>query len=389
MSSERLQEISNIVDSYFNKKSQYVQPVEIIEEETINEVIEEKVVKKNHKGYLIKKLNNKVLNYTFENKEINTKYIEKQLFLLVTKNTDFNKYNTGILFSCFIYLSKLTKNQNIILQVSQLYKTHQKLINDLNNYLHMIYNIDERNKIYSILELFHIDIPYDKYCDSNIKHNLLLSNHKITRCVLKHFSEETTNKYNASVDNFKIQLNEAACQILELKESHPSIYFEEIINALQNKVNNSYSCFYKFNKPELFIYNKLIDFQNEFPQILYIFNHFTLPITRNGLHHLYADFLIVFNIDNIIQFAIIEFDGPTHYNINDKRIRRNQIHCDIIKNNFCMKNSIHILRVFDHDKDYINKIYSFIKNIILDCNKSVFTIIQPYNFYQELLQYIF
>jgi len=61
------------------------------------------------------------------------------------------------------------------------------------------------------------------------------------------------------------------------------------------------------------IYNQLIN--ND--KILYgseaLFNHFTLKLRflvfRIKKHPLYADFLLLFNINNKLIFAIIEYDG--------------------------------------------------------------------------------
>jgi hypothetical protein len=95
-------------------------------------------------------------------------------------------------------------------------------------------------------------------------------------------------------------------------------------------------------------------------------------------------FFIVFNINDNYQFAIIEYDGPTHYNSKDIRITKNNIYCDIIKNNFCIKNSIHILRINDYDKYYLIKIYNFIDDIIKD--NGIVTIIPSFEFYSRLLE---
>lgn len=339
---------------------------------------------KNTRNATIRKLKNKVEHYSSYIKKRNLSSIETKMYILLCQEEyDYNNYETSILFSLFIYLTKLTKNKDIILNVCNLYKIHKRVIDCLDDYLDMIYNITERDVIYSILLKFDI-LPYiDKYYDSSIKH--IIVSPKRIKSGSKYYSLEKLNQYNDTICDFKDKLDELT-KILLLYNFDTTIKASKIIEALSNKVNNTYTCFYKFNKPELTIYNKLIDIQLEYTSILYVFNHFTLPITRNGIHHLYADFLIVFNINDHYQFAIIEYDGPTHYNSKDNRISRNHIYCDIVKNNFCIKNSIHILRIYDYDKNYLSKIYKFINDI--NKNVEIVTIIPPFEFYSKLLETI-
>jgi hypothetical protein len=340
--------------------------------------------KLNNRNNTIKLLKNKVEKYSSEIKKINKSSIENMMNTMIIKDYDYNNCETSVLFSLFIYLTKLTKNEDIILNVCELYKTHKKVITSLDNYLNMIYNITERNIIYSILLNFDI-LPYiHKYYNTSIKHTILIpTNNVLTNP--KYFLNEQATQYNDTVCAFKLKLNEMT-NILSQHQFESNIKAAQIISALSCKINNTYSCFYKFNKPELVIYNKLIDIKLIKPSILYVFNHFTLPITRNGTHHLYADFFIVFNINEHFQFAIIEYDGPTHYNIKDDRITKNKVYCDIVKNNFCIKNSIHILRINDYDKDYLTKIYNFIDDIIKD--NGIISIIPPFEFYSTLLENI-
>jgi hypothetical protein len=339
---------------------------------------------KNTRNATIKKLKNKVGHYSSYIKKRDMSSIESKMYILICQEEyDYNNYDTSILFSLFIYLTKLTKNKDIILNVCELYKTHKRVIDSLDDYLDMIYNIRERNIIYSILLKFDI-LPYiEKYYDSSIKH--IIESTKRIKSGSKYYSLEKLNQYNETICDFKGKLEELIKKLL-LYNFETTINATKIIEALSNKVNNTYTCFNKFNKAELTIYNKLIDIQLENTSILYVFNHFTIPIKRNGIHHLYADFLIVFNINDNYQFAIIEYDGPTHYNIKDNRITKNHIYCDIVKNNFCIRNSIHILRINDYDKNYLSKIYKFINDI--NKNVDIVTIIPPFEFYSKLLETI-
>jgi len=103
-------------------------------------------------------------------------------------------------------------------------------------------------------------------------------------------------------------------------------------------------------------------------------NHFTLPIYRVKNHPLYADFLILFNIDNNLKFAIIEYDGVTHYNINDFRFRKENI--------ICLQNDINILRIKYNDKNIDHIIESFINNIFNDIYQAI---IESKEYYENLL----
>ena len=114
-------------------------------------------------------------------------------------------------------------------------------------------------------------------------------------------------------------------------------------------------------------------------------NHFTLPIYRVKNHPLFADFLLLFNIDNNLKFAIIEYDGATHYNINDFRFKKENIICDTIKNNFCLNNYINILRIKYNDINIDSIIQRFINNIF---NHTYQAIIEPNEYYDNLLNNI-
>ena len=72
---------------------------------------------------------------------------------------------------------------------------------------------------------------------------------------------------------------------------------KQILSNLIDKLTNK--C---IHKPELYIYNTLIDQKNE--NLLCIFNHFTLPLSRKTVHPLYAVFFFFYKL-----FCIIEYDG--------------------------------------------------------------------------------
>ncbi len=334
----------------------------------------------NCRGSNIKRLNNKVKLYTSIRSNINKDSVESKMYKLITSENDFSKMETSILFSLLIYLSKLTNNIEIIKDTYKLYKTHEKLITELSRYLDMVDNIIDREKVYKIMLNFDKTIKTDGYYDSNIIHKIDIEIDSKNN----YFDLEQNINYNIKVLEFKTNLVDL-CKKLEEHNFDNNIKFNKIMCELQKKIMSVYRCFHKFNKPELEIYNNLIEHKESNANILYIFNHFTLPVSRNGRHQLYSDFLIVFRVNGVIKLALIEFDGPTHYNLSDSRLTVDHIYCDIIKNNYCIRNGIYILRVYDYD-NYINKIDKFIDNI---CNSdNIITIIPSYEFYCNLLENI-
>jgi hypothetical protein len=205
----------------------------------------------------------------------------------------------------------------------------------------------------------------------NLFNNDLLNNIGIS----KHYSFEQIFEYNLSVQNFKTNTINSIEKIILISNDIE----KNILTELIKKLNNNYKIVHKFTKPEIDIFNKLIDIKDN--RLLCVFNHFTLPIFRVKNHPLYADFLLLFNINNKLKFAIIEYDGPTHNNIHDFRFNKDTILCDIIKNNFCLYNNISILRIKYNENNIYFHIDQFINNIFND--QYIFTI-PSYQYYMDL-----
>lgn len=317
---------------------------------------------------IIKLLNNRVDNYSNFNKDNNFKYdiikcFNKKIDNMIKYNKHFNNLSTDTLYSLYIIITYKTNDYNLYKDAAKSYNLHKQYINQLNDYLIMIDNYEIRKYVYNLLTNKDIIIS-DNIIDI------------ITPNISKIYELNNLLKYNMLVNEFKqTTINNINVLINIIHDNE-----KQILYALIDKLNNTYKSIHKFNKPELYIYNKLIELKND--KLICIFNHFTLPLSRNNKHPLYADFLLLFNINNRLIFGIIEYDGPSHYNINYYNFSKDRVYCDILKNQFCIDNNINILRIFDYDNiDY--KIDEYLMSINND-NTSI--ILPSKNHYDNLLK---
>jgi hypothetical protein len=216
----------------------------------------------------------------------------------------------------------------------------------------------------------------------------------------KPYPIEKLTVYKNKVDELRKNINEICNTILSYlnnKKNDMITFFNDcvdiknykilIIKNLLCKLNKIIKCISRFNIPELMIYNKLVELKATNENILYILNNYKLPVSRNYKNscNLTADFLILSKFNNKLQFSIIEFDGPRHYNKNFYIFKENNVYCDIVKNNFCKLNNINILRVRDTNKQFLDNVVTFI-NSILESN-NIF-IIPKYIEYMDLINNI-
>ncbi len=181
----------------------------------------------------------------------------------------------------------------------------------------MVNNINCRKYVYNILTSFKTDIDINKFNNDSIIHNIYIDYNLLNNiCISKHYSLKQILEYNLSVHKFKSNTIDSIEKIKLISNDIE----KNILTELINKLNNNYKIIQKFTNPEIDIFNKLIGIKDN--RILCVFNHFTLPIFRVKNHPLYADFLLLLNINNKLNFAIIEYDGPTHDNIHDFRFRK-------------------------------------------------------------------
>jgi len=199
---------------------------------------------------------------------------------------------------------------------------------------------------------------------------------------MKEFKSIMRDKCTLLIEHLKTVL-------LEKQFDNDNIFtnYINVINCYLSKIDNYYRYINKFNKPELEIYNHVINLKTKYINIIQAFTNITIPVCRNNMNHnLQADILIVIDINNKIYFAIIEYDGPTHYNIYDFRFVDSIVLCDMEKNNYCINNNVSLLRL--HYKKSLdvcfNEINDFIKKII-ETESCVHIGIPTNDFYLEML----
>ena len=179
---------------------------------------------------------------------------------------------------------------------------------------------------------------------------------------------------------------------LELIFRQKKIKINTLKNKIINNINlesyNKYKTNIHFpkpknalNKPEIDIRNILFDIQKNKKEIILIYPQYRLPVKFKS--YLFADFYLLFLINDTIFPLIIEFDGPKHTSNHFIYFSKDSIKCDIIKNNFSLLNSISIIRI-NHVDDITIKIKDCIDYITL--NNTNYTCIPTYESYIELLK---
>lgn len=184
---------------------------------------------------------------------------------------------------------------------------------------------------------------------------------------LKNITDYSLNKIGETNDIYKI--------------------FKNVIFMYLKNVNEHIKFVKKCNNPELELYNSIIKKKSICPNILHVFTNFTIPTKRNkNCKNLRTDLMLVLEIDNKIEYMAIEYDGPTHSNINDYRFNKSIILCDMHKNKYCNENNISLIRL-DYRIDMNNhkiKINELIDNIILN-KEPIYHGIPEQSYYNELI----
>ena len=197
------------------------------------------------------------------------------------------------------------------------------------------------------------------------------------------------DKYKKSINEIKQEISNVNNQLKKLidinNENHK--IFNNVINAYQNKIEFIYKFISKFNYPEMTIYNFIIEKMKSNNNILNVFTHFTLPVKRQeSKHPLFADLLIIINLYNDFHFIVIEYDGPTHDDIEDFRFIDSIVFCDIYKNRYCIDNNISLIRLNYKIKmnEHFNIINYLIDQIFI-FKKPVYHSIPSNQHYEQLL----
>lgn len=161
---------------------------------------------------------------------------------------------------------------------------------------------------------------------------------------------------------------------------------KKIFMTYLDKITEYYRFIKKCNKPELEIYNFLVDKISN--NVLYVFTNIKIPVSRPIYNKkLIVDIMVLINIDGNLHILAIEYDGPTHSNIKDFRFSEKCVECDKTKNKFCIENGISLIRL-DYRinmKQHKQTIDYTINNILL-YNKPVYHGIPSEESYDKLIR---
>jgi hypothetical protein len=287
----------------------------------------------------------------------------------INKNMSFSSYDFLFLLSLYVYILNEINNIQLIHDFNLFYKKYLKykdivkVFIDKNNYC------IQHNYLLMLLRNYINNKNHTNINVNNLQYDILNKNklHTYNKYAYLDLKNDINDMiYTLSLNNNKLIKNINDLQILENKNKKI-----ELVNCFLDKFICTFDVGCIFNKPEIDIFNTLVNVSKCIDHIVFVAMHFVLPISY--IKPLIADFLLIFNINNIIQFCIIEYDGPSHYNIKDYRICIDSIKRDMIKNEFCINNNISILRVTDKNTNYIDIIFDFILTII-NYGKPVFDI---------------
>jgi hypothetical protein len=370
---ERLQEINNFVDECFaNKKI-------LNENKQMNFILSEDKVKYKQTKDFIRKFDKDKMGNIEKLFKIDD---NNHLFMIINKSKyyfyEIKHYNKDINNMHFITLSQL--------YVSVIYNLNNNLLKNFSikyipysykheHYMDRFSDKNQRTKIFMFMSGNYKN--YNKLLD-------IVKKNKPYTIVFDEIEEykKSINEIKQEISNINIQLN----NLIDINDENHKI-FNNIIDTYQNKIELMYKFISKFNNPEMIIYNFIVDKMKENNNILNILTRFTLPIKRQeSKHPLFADMLVIINLDNEYHFIIIEYDGPTHDNIDDFRFTDTTVFCDITKNKFCIINNISLLRL--HYKINMNKHLIAINDLIdqiFAYKKPIYHCIPSDKHYEQLL----
>ncbi len=367
---ERLQEINNLVDECFiNKKPNYYSKIIDEEAQYINVNKKEFI-----KFFETDKMNNIDMLFNIDSQHFLFSIINKSkyyFYAIKHYNKDIN--NMQITTLSRLYISIIySLNKNLLKNFSKKYISY---CYQYEQYMNRFSNKKQRTEIFM-------------YMNDNYKNNnKLLDIVKNNKPIIINLDDidiykKTIIEIKQEISNIYLQLN----SLIDINDDNHKIFYN-IINTYQNKIEQSYKFISKFNYPEMVIYNFIVEKMNENPNILNILTHFTLPIKRQSVNHpLFADLLVIIQLNESCHFIIIEYDGPTHNNIDDFRFVDSIVLCDITKNKFCYNNNISLFRLNYkiNMNEHLNTINKLIDQIF-KYNKPVYYSIPSDEYYEQLL----
>ena len=284
-------------------------------------------------------------------------------------------YNKDINSMHFITLSQLYISVIHILHKKLLKNFSIKYISYSNQYEHYMNRFSDKKQR---MEIF-------LYMNSNNNKQLdVIKKNKPYTIVLDEIEEykKSINEIKQEISNINSQLN----NLIDINDENHKIFYN-IINIYQNKIELIYKFISKFNYPEMIIYNFIVEKMKTNINILNVLTHFTLPVKRQESNHpLFADILVIIILDDKYHFIVIEYDGPTHDDIEDFRFIDSIVFCDITKNKYCINNNISLIRLNYkiNMNEHFNTINYLIDQIFI-LKKPVYHSIPSDQHYEQLL----
>lgn len=331
--------------------------------------------KSNKLSKISKTIKNNKKDYQEKHNHVQDQEKKQELFHkvneIIKNENKFSNFTITQLQHLYVFIILETKNKN-------LYKDYNKFYANYNLYC------DKASEFINLFNFNKQNCYIEYLLKNNMKNNKLLNTIKC-ETIDKHFINkddlfcydvydfEILKNELESIKKLMINLNNDI--ILNINLSDTINYKEnkkKLIETFYNKFIKTYEICCIYNKPEILLYNKIINISKYTNEIVFVSMHFSLPIKFKKV--LIADIFITLCINNIYHFCLVEYDGPTHYNIKDYRFNIEQIYRDITKNNFCKNNNISILRIFDYNENPENIVCNFINSIISNNGKPIINI---------------
>ncbi len=346
---------------------------EIEKEKKISEINME-INKKSNKLSKITKL---VSRYMTTTKQIDSDMINA-IKNKINKHDNFSSLQIDIIFTLYLYILKELDNKSYYFNFGIIYnqfKKYSKEAKDFNNHYN---HIKQHNFILLIMK---------KHLVQNIPLNQILFDDYFSQFVCKSgfniFNFIELKKETDKLMDMIVKHNDEVVQYIETTDNTDYKTKKlNIIKSFSEKFNKTYKYSLPSNKPEIQIYNLIVELSKTIKEIIFVTLQCTLPVSY--INPLTSDILVVLKINGYLHFCIIEHDGPTHYNFKDYRFYSAITKRDMIKNKFCIDNKISIIRIQDKNKNINNDVTSFILSII-ENNGEAQTNIPDEDFYNGLI----
>jgi hypothetical protein len=363
----RLQEIDDFDDDYFANKQE--EELEYKQEEELEYDQKKELIR----IFDIDKMNNIDKLFKIDNNNLVWLINKSKYFFYEIKHNNKDINNMHLISLSQLYISVIyILHKKLLKSFSIRYISHSK------QYEYYMTRFSDKQQRKEIL----------LYMNSNKEYNnkllYIFKKNRAYPIVLDEICEykNSINEMNQEISNINVELT----NLLDINDENHNI-FNNIKNIYQNKIELIYKFIRKFNNPEMIIYNFIVEKMKTNINLLNVLTNFTLPVKRQeSAHPLFADILVIINLDDKYHFIVIEYDGPTHDNIEDFRFIDSKVFCDITKNKYCINNKISLIRL--NYKIKINEHLKTLNNLIdeiLILKKAVYHSIPTDEYYNELL----